>query len=111
MDFGAVLRDLWRATLLYLPKALGFIAILVIGFVVARLLRRIVRRLLQRFGFDRAARRGAVTRFLTNGRYEASELVAMLAYYAVLLFTLQLAFGIWGPNPVSDLIAGVVSWL
>src|SRR5438034_771931 len=40
-----------------------------------------------------------------------TDLVAKLVYYAVLLFTLQLAFGIWGPNPVSDLIKGVVAWL
>ena len=29
----------------------------------------------------------------------------------MLLVTLQLAFGIWGPNPISDLIAGVIAWL
>jgi hypothetical protein len=34
-----------------------------------------------------------------------------LAYYAVLLFTLQFAFGVWGPNAISDLIRGVISWL
>jgi hypothetical protein len=37
--------------------------------------------------------------------------MARLVYYAVLLFTLQLAFGVWGPNPVSDLIKGIVAWL
>jgi hypothetical protein len=30
---------------------------------------------------------------------------------ALLLLTLQVAFGIWGPNPVSDLIRPVVRWL
>jgi hypothetical protein len=37
--------------------------------------------------------------------------VAKLVYYIVLHFTLQLAFGVWGPNPVSDLIKGIVAWL
>lgn len=111
MDFGAALTDMWRAILLFVPKAVGFIAILLIGFVIARLLRRGVKRLLERLGFDRAVRRGGITRFLANSRHDASGIVAMLAYYTVLLFTLQLAFGIWGPNPVSDLIAAVVAWL
>src|SRR5262249_55881130 len=62
-------------------------------------------------GFDRAAERGGVGRVLARTRYDASGLMAALAYYAVLLFTLQLAFGIWGPNPVSDLISGIVAWL
>src|SRR5688572_5985345 len=111
MDFGAALTDMWRAILLFVPKAVGFIAILLIGFVIARLLRRGVKRLLERFGFDRAVRRGGIARFLANSRYDAADIVALLAYYTVLLFTLQLAFGIWGPNPVSDLIARVVAWL
>jgi hypothetical protein len=111
MDFGAALTDMWRAIALFVPKAVGFIAILLIGFVIARLLRKGVKRLLERFGFDRAVRRGGMTRFLAGGRWEASDIVAMLAYYTVLLFTLQLAFGIWGPNAVSDLIAAVVAWL
>ena len=31
--------------------------------------------------------------------------------FTFLLFVLQLAFGIFGPNPVSELIAGVIAWL
>jgi hypothetical protein len=34
-----------------------------------------------------------------------------VAFYVVLLFVLQLAFGMFGPNPVSELITGVVSYL
>ena len=60
---------------------------------------------------QRVAERGGVGRALAGTRYEASGLVAALVYYAVLLFTLELAFGVWGPNPVSDLIHGVVAWL
>jgi len=103
---GAV-TDMLRAVLLFLPKALGFVAILVVGWVVARVLRTVVDKVLERVGFDRAVERGGLAR----SRYDASDLVAKLVYYAVLLFTLQLAFGIWGPNPVSDLIKGVVAWL
>ena len=37
--------------------------------------------------------------------------MATLVYYAVLLVTLQLAFGAFGPNPISDLLAGIVAFL
>ena len=107
---GAV-TDLVRAVLLFLPKALGFIAILVVGWLLARVLRTVVDKVLERVGFDRAVERGGIRAALARSRYDASDLVAKLVYYAVLLFTLQLAFGIWGPNPVSDLIKGVVAWL
>jgi hypothetical protein len=111
MDIGEALTDMWRAVLLLVPKAIAFIAILVVGWLVARLLRRVVDRVLERIGFDRAVERGGVREALARSRYDASDLVAALVYYAVLLFTLQLAFGLWGPNPVSDLIGGIVAWL
>ena len=111
VDLGGALSDMVRAVLLFLPKALAFVLILVAGWLVARLLRTVVDRVLERVGFDRWVDRGGIRAALARSRYDASDLVAKLVYYTILLFTLQLAFGIWGPNAVSDLIHGVVAWL
>jgi len=111
LNLGGAVTDLFRSVLLFLPKALGFVVILVVGWLVARVLRTAVDKVLERVGFDRAVERGGIRAALARSRYDASDLVGRLVYYAVLLFTLQLAFGIWGPNPVSDLIRGVVAWL
>src|SRR5690349_9141531 len=111
MDIGAAVADMWRTVIVFIPKAIFFIAILVIGWLIAGFLRKWVDRLLERVGFDRAVERGGLRRWLANGKYDASGIVATLVYYAVLLFTLQLAFGLWGPNPVSDLIQAVIAWL
>jgi hypothetical protein len=108
---SGALHDMVRAVVLFLPKAVAFVAILVVGWLVARVLRTVVDKVLERVGFDRAVERGGIRAALARSRYDASDLVARLVYYAVLLFTLQLAFGLWGPNPVSDLIKGVVAWL
>ncbi|GHJ47273.1 hypothetical protein Cs7R123_46150 [Catellatospora sp. TT07R-123] len=106
-----MLTDTVRSIALFLPKALAFVGILVLGWLAARAVRMLTDKVLERVSFDRLAERGGVAAFLARGRYDASDLVARLVYYAVLLFTLQLAFGIWGPNPVSDVINAVVSWL
>ncbi|WP_155371036.1 mechanosensitive ion channel family protein [Catellatospora vulcania] len=111
MDLESVLTDTARSIALFLPKALAFIAILVVAWLAAGALRTLTDKILERVGFDRLAERGGVAAWLARGRYDASDLVARLVYYAVLLFGLQLAFGIWGPNPVSDLINAVVAWL
>src|SRR5204863_2632388 len=108
---SAAVHDVLHTLALFLPKALAFVVILVVGWVVARLLRTVVDKVLTRVGFDRAVERGGIRSVLAPTRYDPSDLVGRLVYYAVLLFTLQLAFGIWGPNPVSDLIKGVVAWL
>ncbi|MGC5030993.1 mechanosensitive ion channel family protein [Micromonospora sp. DT229] len=110
-NFGDAVGDTLRSILLFLPRAVAFVAILVAGWLIAKAVLKLVDRLLERVGFDRAVERGGIRRALANSRYDASDIVARLAYYGVLLLTLYLAFGIWGPNPISDLIAGVIAWL
>src|SRR3954451_20062600 len=106
---GQGLSDMWRSVLLFLPKALVFVVILAVGYVLARLLRTLVAKGLRRAGFDKAVSRGTVGRALRN--VSAADLCAKIVFYAVLLFALQLAFGIWGPNPVSDLLTALIAWL
>jgi hypothetical protein len=93
------------------PKAVAFVAILIAGWLVAKAVRKIVERTLERVGFDELVERGGIKAALGRSRYDANDLVSKLAYYAVLLVALQVAFGIWGPNPVSALITAVVEWL
>jgi hypothetical protein len=107
---GAVGNAL-RTVVAFIPKFVAFVAILVIGWLVARLLQKAVDGVLERVGFDRWVERGGIKAALARSRYDASDIVARLVYYAVLLFTLQLAFGVWGPNPVSALIGGIIAWL
>ncbi|MEU6076344.1 hypothetical protein [Micromonospora sp. NPDC047074] len=110
-NFGDAVGDALGSVMLFLPKAVAFVAILVAGWLIAKAVLKIVDKVLERVGFDRAVERGGIRRALARSRYDASDIVAKLAYYGVLLVTLQLAFGIWGPNPISDLIAGVIAWL
>jgi hypothetical protein len=111
VDVQGGLSDMLRTILLFLPKALLFVLILVVGFIVAKVLLKVVDKVLERVGFDRVVERGGIRAALARSKYDASDIVAKLVYYAVLLFTLQLAFGVWGPNPVSDLLNDVIAWL
>lgn len=95
----------------FVPKAFAFVAILLIGWIVARLLRRLVAGVLERIGFDRAAEHGGVKDALARTGYDASEILAKLVFYAVMLFTLQMAFGVFGPNPISALLFGIIAFL
>jgi hypothetical protein len=90
-------------------KVVIFLAIIALGWFVARWIRKLLGAFLHRVGFDRAAERGGLHRML--GQRTASDLTAQLVMFAFLLFVLQLAFGIFGPNPVSDLISRVIAWL
>ncbi|SNY60250.1 mechanosensitive ion channel family protein [Paractinoplanes atraurantiacus] len=97
------MEDMWRSVLLFVPTALGFAAIVGIGWLVARLLRTAATKGLARAGLDRSP--------LSRVKITPSVLCGKIVFYAVLLFALQAAFGLWGPNPVSDLLATVIAWL
>lgn len=95
----------------FLPKLALFLVVLLIGWLIAKGLRKATNAVLERVGFDRAVQRGGIATALARSNHDASDLIAALVYYAVLLMTLQLAFGVFGPNPISDLLRGVVAFL
>ncbi|HVM19002.1 MAG TPA: hypothetical protein VM307_03475 [Egibacteraceae bacterium] len=95
----------------FLPKFLGFLAILIIGYFVAKVIGNLLNKVLERVGFDRAVERGGVRKALANSQYDASDIVGKLVFYTLFLFVLQMAFGVFGTNPISDLIASVIAYL
>lgn len=105
------LRDGLSLVVTFVPKLLLFLVILLVGWLIAKTLRKAVNAILERVGFDRAVERGGIGRALASSKYDASDLVATLVYYAILLITLQLAFGVFGPNPISNLLAAIVAFL
>ncbi len=111
MDIGTALSDGLSTIASFVPKLLLFAVILVIGWIVAKMLMKVVNGILERVGFDDAVEKGGVKTALDKSQYDASDIVAKLAYYAVLLFTLQLAFGVFGPNPISELITSLIAFL
>src|SRR5689334_6884172 len=111
VDIGSPLSNMLRSAAAFLPRAIAFIVVLIVGYLVARLLRAAVDKLLERVGFDRLVERGGLKTALARSRYDASGVVAQLVFYAVLLITLRIAFDVWGPNAVSTLISAVIAWL
>jgi small-conductance mechanosensitive channel len=94
-----------------IPKVLLFLVILVIGWIIARVLMQAVVMLLRKVNFDKFAERGVVGQSLARSKYDASSLIGKIVYYMILLVTLQLAFGVFGTNPVSTMLDAVVGWL
>ncbi len=95
----------------FVPKLLLFLVILIIGLFVAKAISKALDKLLERVGFDRAVERGGVKKALAKSSLDASDIIAKIVYYTLVLFVLQFAFGVFGPNPVSDLLEGIIAFL
>lgn len=95
----------------FVPKLLLALVILVVGLIVARVISKAVDKLLTRVGFDKLVERGGVAKALANSKLDPSDLIAKILYYTLVLFVLQFAFGVFGPNPVSTLLGTIIAFL
>ena len=111
VDIQSGLQSAWQHVATIVPKLLGFFLILLIGWFIAKALSKLTNSLLERVGFDDWVERGSLKQAFARNNTDASDLVAVLVFWTVFLITLQLAFGIWGPNPISDLLHGLIAYI
>jgi hypothetical protein len=111
IDFQGGISNAWSNVAAFVPKLAAALVVLIIGYLVAKAVAGILNKVLERVGFDRAVERGGVKQALARSRYDASDLIAKVVFWLIFLVTLQIAFGLFGPNPVSDLLRGLISYL
>lgn len=111
MNIPAVFENGLAAVIAFVPLALLFLLILIVGLIVAKLLSKALAKLLEKVGFDRVVERGGVKNALANSKLDPSDIIAKILYYTLVLFVLQFAFGVFGPNPVSDLLGSIIAFL
>ena len=110
-EFKEALGTAWASIAEWLPKLVGFLLIVIIGYFVAKAISKILDSVLERVGFDKAVERGGVKKALDRSQYDASSLLAKIVFYVAFLFVLQLAFSVFGDNPISDIITGIIAYL
>jgi hypothetical protein len=111
VDLGQGVENAFDDVVAFVPKLLGFLVVLLIGYFVAKAIAKIVDAALDRVGFDSAVERGGIKKALSKSRYDASDILAKVVFYSLFLLVLQLAFGVFGPNPVSELLTAIIAYL
>ncbi|HET9047206.1 MAG TPA: hypothetical protein VFO33_09630 [Casimicrobiaceae bacterium] len=94
----------------FLPRVLLAIAILVIGWLLAKAVRFAVVRMLRAINFDIVTQKAGIDAFLAQGGGETDtvDVLGMLVYWLALLATLMIAFNSLGLAYVTDLIGRIV---
>ena len=111
IDIEQGLEDAWSDVIAFAPKLLGFFVILLIGWFIAKALSKLANAVLERVGFDGLVERGTLRQAFERNKTDPSDVIGVVVFWLVFLVALQLAFGIWGPNPISDLLEGLISYL
>ena len=111
INFGTGVSNAWSNVATFIPKLVVFLLILIVGYLIAKAIAKILAKVLQRLGFDRLVERGGVKHALDRSSYDAAGILAKIVYYAIMLFVLSTAFGVFGANPISDYLRAVIAYL
>ncbi|MEU1285996.1 hypothetical protein [Kitasatospora sp. NPDC005856] len=111
VDFGSGFTQAWSKIAKVIPQFIAFLVILFIGWIVAKAIAKLLDRVMRRLGSERVAERSGMAARLAGSKYDMTGIICKVVYYIVLLMALQLAFGVFGPNPISVMIHSIVAWL
>jgi len=116
-DWGtAIMTSLTAALALFLaaiPKVLGFIVILVVGWMIASAIAKVVSSLLRAVKFNELAQRAGLSGFVQQMgvHTDAAGFVALIAKWFVRMIVLVSAFDALGLPAVSQVLQQLLLWL
>jgi hypothetical protein len=97
----------------FLPKLIGFIIVLAIGWIVAKLVRAAVTKLLQKVGLDNALHSGSTGHYVDRIAPDTSpsRLIGSLAYWFIFLGALAIAVSQLGIEALDNFVAAIGAYL
>jgi len=109
LDLEGPVTDGFRSVTTFIPKFLGFLIILLVGYFVAKIIAKLVDKGLEKAGFDKAVERGGVKKALDKSSYDASDIVAKLVFFAIFIPFLSAAVGVLGIQALQQPLADFIS--
>ena len=105
------LQDAGENVLNYVPKLIGALLILIVGWIIARFLHRVFIRLLKAVGLDQLLERAGLAERLQAAGYTATDLAARAVYWIVLLVVFLQAAQTLEADYLSDILSDMISYL
>ncbi len=109
LDLEGPVTDGFRSVMTFVPKLIGFLVILLVGYFIAKLIAKLVDKGLEKAGFDRAVERGGIKKALAKSSYDASDIVAKLVFFAVFIPFLSAAVGTLGIVALQEPLAAFIA--
>ncbi|MGH3436080.1 MAG: mechanosensitive ion channel family protein [Sciscionella sp.] len=106
------LGNAWSVLVSFVPKLLGFLLILLVGWLIAKAVSKAVDFLLGKVGFDKLVEKSGIAGAMGNSPITPRGLLVKLVYYFILLIALNYAFRAFGSgNPVSSMLNQIIAYL
>jgi hypothetical protein len=97
----------------FLPKLLGFLVVLVIGWIIAKVVKSVVTKLLEKVGIDRAMHSGSTGGYVNRVAPDLrpSSLIGSLAFWFLFLGALAIALSQLGIAALDNFIAAIGAYI
>ena len=95
----------------WLPHVLGFMAVLLIGYLIAKVLAKLVWRATHRAGLDRTLHGGPGGLYIQRVIQSPSRLLGRITFWAVLLGALSLAASVLGVAALTSFVGAIWAYL
>ena len=105
------LANAGETILSFLPRLVGALIILIVGWLIARLIHRAVGRSLGAVGLDRLLERAGLAERLKEAGYTATGLTARAVYWIALLVVFLLTAEALDVEYLSDILTGLIAYL
>lgn len=111
INYEGPVTDGFRTFTTFIPKLLGFLIILLVGYFLAKLVEKVIDKVLQRVGFDNLVERGGIKTALSKSQYDAASIVGKIAFYFIFVAALAMAFGTLGIAALNAPFAALLTLL
>ena len=109
LDLEQPLRNGFSSFATFVPRFLGFVLILVIGYFSAKVIAKLVDKGLEKAGFDRAVERGGIKKALAKSSLDARDIVVKLVFLALFIPVLSAAIGVLGITALQQPLATFIT--
>jgi hypothetical protein len=95
----------------WVPRFIGFLAILIIGYFIAKILGSLIARVLERVGLDRRLQTGTAGNWISRVTRSPSHLIGRIAFWLLFLGAISIAVSVLGVQALQDFVGTVWAYV
>ncbi len=113
VDIGASLQQALDSFFAFIPRLIGFLIVLAIGYIVARVVKTVLVKLLEKVGLDKAMHSGSVGQYVNKAApdFSPSKLIGAIAFWFIFLGAISIAVSQLGIPALNTFVASIAAYL
>lgn len=112
IEWSQGIEDAWAEVAAFVPKLAGALAVLLIGWIVAKVIRKVIVTVLNKINLDTYVDKSGIGAPLERAGYPNSvDLIGKIVYFALMLLVIQLSVGVFGDSAISAAIDEMVAFI